>query len=420
MPVAADPARAAMADKVVRVAAQVPKLLCRAGLPGVLEFIGRLDSDTLIELVLSRMAYLPAHSPPADATIKVFLDAQIAACKRHVEATAPAPAPAPTPAAIASAPAAAPEVKPEPVAAILEPTPPPSPPAARPRPRVRVPQLSAPECEALRGAAIRRILAAPATLAPTQRLRTVAKLAPAANSPEGQELLRGFTALLATDQEAALELAISWLYSLFLNQCRHLQDPARPGHERATTDAQQMASVEAAQLYLSALESAFETLYRACGAADRMPVSRLPPVTVLITQVPLLPEGVVRRSLEFLCRLSPAWGKVALLTMRELIKSKHTLKPVMLQLAIEQLLRMRDAELRSGTMRMLANQARPPSSCAQLNTQSLGVPAKRVAARLTGVSDTSEVGCRCKWCRRGYRCTPCCCRRRPRRWKTRR
>jgi hypothetical protein len=360
-------ARKAMAEKVQKAAAQVPKLLSQAGLPGVLEFVSQLDVDILIELVLSRMAYLPADSPPADATTQSCLDRQVSICRAHVAATnikaehtktssePPAPVPSvPSSLAHSSGPlpkqGSVPKIEPAPAPARL-PSPPP-----RPRPKLQVLLLPPAEMDALRGGTIRRILSAPRTFASVQRLRMVAKLAPAANTPEGQELLRGFTSLLGNDQEAALELVLSWLFALFRNQCCKLLDPDHTGVERELSDIEKSNSIDASHVYLSALESVFETLCRASHAEDRMPSNRLPPVTTLVTEVPLLPEGVVRRGLEFLCRLSPQWGKVALLTMRELIKSKHKLKHIMLQLAIEQLLRMRDPDLRSGTMRMLANQ----------------------------------------------------------------
>jgi hypothetical protein len=356
-----------MLQKVQKAAAQVPKLLGQAGLPGVQEFANCLDADILIELVLSRMAYLPAESPPAEATAQSYLERQVAICQAHFDTTSikseadnlPRP-PLASALSVPSLPEPAPLHEQEPLPKD-EPAPAPTRlPSSSPRssPKLHVPLLPASEIDKLRGGTIRRILSAPRTFAAVQRLRMVAKLAPAANTPEGQQLLQGFTSLLETDKEAALELVLSWLFALFRNQCCKLYDPNHGDAERELSEVEKSNSFDASHVYLSALESVLETLFRASQAEERMQSNRLPPITTLITEVPLLPEGVVRRRLEFLCRLSSPWGKVALLTMRELIKSKHKLKHTMLQLAIEQLLRMRDADLRSGTMRMLANQVR--------------------------------------------------------------
>ena len=185
----------------------------------------------------------------------------------------------------------------------------------------------------------------------------VSKLAPAAHTPEGRELLYGFKDLIKEDVAAALNLATTWLYHLFIRQCTRLPPNIPEPSERTRS-----AGTEAATVYLSGLESVLSTLCDHTSARDRTPSDgmKLPPIAVLLTQAPLLPEGIARKRLEWLCTRGSDWGKVALMTMRELIKSKHALKPVVLQLSIKQLLRMQDGDLKASTVRMLANQVRMP------------------------------------------------------------
>ena len=360
----------------------------------VMDFVSALKQETLIDLIISRMAFLPDDSPAEGADLDQCREEQIKICRERLHeieqlapvsepkvngvpksSTPPASPPRPVsaplqPAAQPAAPAApaAPALEPAPKPAALpatavkrEPTPPkqPSPPPPpKPRPKLRAKPLSPADAAAVQGAAIARILGAPRTLAPRQRLLAVAKLAPAANSPEGQQLLLGFATLLQQDQQAALNLAVAWLYELFLRQCHTLHDPSLQGGRAAsdTDESALAASTAAADVYLSALESVFESLISKCAAEDRLPTSKLPPATMLVMEVPVLPERLVVNRLDQMCRISPLWGKVALLTMRELIKSKHALKPVMLRMAIDQLMKMKDPELKSVTMRMLANQ----------------------------------------------------------------
>ena len=137
-------------------------------------------------------------------------------------------------------------------------------------------------------------------------------------------------------------------------------DTTTSGSEtRALSDVEAERSVDAASAYLSALESVISSVCDVTKADDRIGPKRLPPITVLLAEVPLLLEGGLVRRLTWLCDRSPAWGKVALLTMRELIMSKHTRKRVLLSLAISQLLEMQNADLQQSTVRMLANQVYP-------------------------------------------------------------
>ena len=335
--------------------AQVPLLLVHGGMPSVMEFVKQLPEETLIDVVLSRMPFLPRECPAESVTIEQCLATQRAICAALVNGAA-----APAAAARTGTPPATPPSRPPSAPAVKgEPSPPPAPAPPRARPKVRAAPLRPAEAAQMQGAVIRRILAAPPTLNPGLRLRAVAKLAPAANTPEGQELLRGFRSLLASDMDAALELVILWLYTLFLRQCCKLPDPATPGADLPISAAAQAAGIDAAAIYLSALESVFQTLADTSSPTDRLATGeRLPPLTKLISEVPLLPEGIVKRRLEHLFSISAAWGRVALATMRKLIQSKHALKPVMLSVAIQQMLHMRDPELQHAAMRMLTNQVR--------------------------------------------------------------
>lgn len=329
-------------------------LFATTGMPGVVNFVHKIDVDVLIELVISRMANLPATSPPGSLTTVDQLALQQSACARALNLPPPA-APAVKPEAEgdpapAQPPDTAPAPKPEPT-----PAPPPVVPAARAPPKLRVTPLSAEDRLFIQESTIRNILRAPPTLCPALRTAMVAKLAPAAHSPEGRELLCGFKNLIKVDVTAALDLVITWLYHLFIRQCTRLPQNVPEPSERARA-----AGTEAATVYLSGLESVLSTLCDHTDAKDRTPGRKLPPITVLLTEAPLLPEGIARKRLEWLCTRGSDWGKVALLTMRELIKSKHSLKPVVLRLSIKQLLRMQDGDLKGKTVRMLANQVRMP------------------------------------------------------------
>ena len=206
--------------------------------------------------------------------------------------------------------------------------------------------------------AIRRILKAPATLTPELRIAMVAKLAPVPNSPEGHELLSCFKQMLRDNEHrTALDLVTSWLFVLFTRQVKCVP-PSCPEPSKKALDA----TTEASNIYLSALESVVQVLIEGCTAEDRLPPKGrekvgLPPVTVLMAEVPLLPEHLAKKRLEHMFALAGSgWGKVALFTMRELIRSKHVLKSVMLQLAIKQVLIMRNGDLKDKAIKMLANQ----------------------------------------------------------------
>lgn len=333
-------------------------LFATTGMPGVVNFVHKIDVDVLIELVISRMANFPSSSPPDSMTTAELLTVQQAACAKALQLPAPAPAavkrePEAQPATIPTLPPI-PAPKPEP-----KPAPPPVAPPPRPPPKLRVTPLSAEDRLFIQESTIRNILQAPPTLDPALRTAMVAKLAPAAHSPEGRELLCGFKNLIKVDVTAALDLVITWLYHLFIRQCTQLPADVPEPSERTRA-----AGTEAATVYLSGLESVLSTLCDHTDAKDRTPGRRLPPITVLLTEAPLLPEGIARKRLEWLCTRGSDWGKVALLTMRELIKSKHSLKPVVLQLSIKQLLRMQDGDLKGKTVRMLANQVRSSPSAA--------------------------------------------------------
>lgn len=335
-------------------------LFATTGMRGVVNFVHKIDVDVLIELVISRMANLPSSSPPDTMTTDELLTLQQAACAKTLNLPGPGSIPShqpvksePTPPASTDTPAPAVTPPPE-----LKPAPAPVAPPVRPPPKLRVPELTADDRQFIQESTIRNILRAPRTLDPALRTAMVAKLAPAAHSPEGRELLFGFKSLIKTDVTAALDLAITWLYHLFIRQCTRLPQNVPEPSERTRA-----AGTEAATVYLSGLESVLSTLCDHTDAKDRTPTRKLPPITVLLTEAPLLPEGIARKRLEWLCTRGSDWGKVALLTMRELIKSKHSLKPVVLQLSIKQLLRMQDGDLKGKTVRMLANQVCSRRAC---------------------------------------------------------
>lgn len=343
----------------------------RSGISAVSHFVDKLDGNVLVEVIISRMIHLPSEPPPDHLTPEGCLKLQLDRCSAllgekvgpQVSAIA-TQAPAPV-AATPAADQAAPQVKleeqkalQEPVASVAAPprvvTPPK--PQRAPRPNIHAVMPPRDERMLVQQLAVRRILKAPHTLAPALRTAMAAKLAPAADSPEGHELLRCFKELLSTDKRAALDLVLSWLFVLFTRQCARVP-PSCPQPTQAALDA----STKASTIYLSGLESVLRTLLENCTAEDRLPSKGrekgLPPVTVLLGEVPLLPEHLAKKRLEWMFALAGTnWGKVALFTMRELIKSKHVLKPVMLQLAIKQLLIMRDGELKDQAIKMLANQ----------------------------------------------------------------
>jgi hypothetical protein len=356
-------------ERAQAAADQVPRLLIQSGMKAVSAFVDQLDRNVLVELIISRMRYLPSESPPEHLTSHDCLKLQIDRCTAALASSAvklepitPQPATPPAAQTVSSKPEpdvpAKPPVDPAPPPA--KPVKPPKPQRA-PRPKIHVTMPSREERMLVQQLAVRRILKAPQTLTPTLRIAMVAKLAPAADSPEGHELLRCFKELLGTDKRAAIDLVLSWLFVLFTRQCARVP-PNCPKPSREALDA----STKASTVYLSGLESVLRTLLENSTAEDRLPGTGrdkgLPPVTVLLGEVPLLPELLAKKRLEWMFALTgPSganWGKVALFTMRELIKSKHVLKPVMLQLAIKQLLIMRDGDLKDQAIKMLANQVR--------------------------------------------------------------
>jgi hypothetical protein len=329
-----------------RAAEHVPRLLVNAGMPAVSNFISQLDTYVLVELIISRMVYLPEETPADDLTpegcLKLQRDRCAAALGSSNMKVEPDDAPPASPPTVQATPVM---VKEE----VKHLSPPPKPPKPS-RPQIRATFPSPQDCLFVQSTCVRRILKAPATLAPGLRTAMAAKLAATAASPEGLELLRCFKDMLKTDMRAALDLALSWLFVLFARQCTRLPPTApEPSSEAAA------ASTQAATVYLSGLESILSTLLENTTPEDRLP-NRLPPVTVLLTEVPVLPETIAKKRLEWLFNRGGGWGKVALFAMREVIKSKHVLKPMMLQLAIKQLLVMRDGELKDQTIKMLANQ----------------------------------------------------------------
>lgn len=349
-----------------RAAEHIPRLLVQSGMSAVTNFVDQLDRNVLVELIISRMVHLPSESPPAHLTpegcLKLQLERCAAALGPSVDKLEPATPPASPPAAAAVVAPTAPRPQPdlpaqppvEPAAPPVRPVTPPKPQRAS-RPKIQATMPAHNERMMVQQLAVRRILKAPHTLNPALRTAMAAKLAPAADSPEGHELLKCFKELLVTDKRAALDLVLSWLFVLFTRQCARVP-PTCPEPSQEALDA----STKASTIYLSGLESVLRTLLENSSAEDRLPPKGrekgLPPVTVLLTEVPLLPEHMAKKRLEWMFGLGGSWGKVALFAMRELIKSKHVLKPVMLQLAIKQLLIMRDGELKDQAIKMLANQ----------------------------------------------------------------
>ena len=347
-----------------RAAEHIPRLLAQAGMSAVTNFVDKLDVNVLVEVIISRMVHLPSEGPPDHLTPEACLKLQLERCAAALGSTVVKLEPV-TPPASPPAAQAAPQPQPGlPAQLAAEPAAPPPRPATpqKPqravRPKIRTTGCLQPQRILLQQHAIRRILKAPQTLTPELRIAMASKLAPQPNSPEGHELLTCFKQLLREDQHrTALDLVTSWLFVPFTRQVKcvppNCPEPSQQALDRTT---------EASNIYLSALESVVQVLIEGCTAEDRLPPTGrekvgLPPVAVLMGEVPLLPEHLARKRLEHMFALSgSSWGKVALFTMRELIRSKHVLKPVMLQLAIKQVLIMRNGDLKDKAIKMLANQ----------------------------------------------------------------